>query len=166
MRNTMGYNKFMIELNIPGRGLIQLEHLVCDVNGTLAVDGQLLEGVKQRLSVLRDRLSLHLLTADTHGKQNTIDQQLNLKAVRIQPGNEDEQKAQYIRQLGAETVVAIGQGANDAGMLQAAGLGICILSVEGTAVKTLLAADLVAGNIIEALEMLEKPLRIVATLRK
>jgi P-type E1-E2 ATPase len=156
----------MIELNIPGRGLIQLQHLVCDVNGTLAVDGQLLEGVKQRLSVLRDRLSLHLLTADTHGKQNTIDQQLNLKAIRIQPGNEDEQKAQYVRQLGAETVVAIGQGANDAGMLQAAGLGICIYSLEGTAVKTLLAADLLAGNIIEALEMLEKPLRIVSTLRK
>ncbi len=162
----MGYNKFMIELNIPGRGLIQLQHLVCDVNGTLAVDGQLLEGVKPRLSILRDRLSLHLLTADTHGKQNTIDQQLNLKAVRIQPGNEDEQKAQYVRQLGAETVVAIGQGANDAGMLQVAGLGICIHSLEGTAVKTLLAADLVAGNIIEALEMLEKPLRIVATLRQ
>jgi soluble P-type ATPase len=51
-------------------------------------------------------------------------------------------------------------------MLQAAGLGICILSIEGTAVKTMLAADLVVGNIIEALEMLEKPLRIVATLRK
>jgi P-type E1-E2 ATPase len=162
----MGYNKFMIELNIPGRGLIQLQHLVCDVNGTLAVDGLLLDGVKQRLSVLRDRLSLHLLTADTHGKQNTINQQLNLTAIRILPGNEDEQKAQYVQQLGAETVVAIGQGANDAGMLQAAGLGICILSVEGTDVKTLMAADLVAGNIIEALEMLEKPLRIVATLRK
>jgi P-type E1-E2 ATPase len=156
----------MIELNIPGRGLIQLQHLVCDVNGTLAVDGQLLEGVKQRLSVLRDRLSLHLLTADTHGKQTIINQQLNLQAVCIQPGNEYEQKVQYVEQLGAETVVAIGQGANDAGMLQAAGLGICILSIEGMAVKTMLAADLVAGNIIEALEMLEKPLRIVATLRK
>jgi len=162
----MGYNKFMIEVNIPGRGLVQLQHLVCDVNGTLAVDGQLPEGVKQRLSALRDRLTLHLLTADTHGKQGIIDQQLNLKAVRIQPDKEDEQKAKYVQQLGAETVVAIGQGANDAGMLQAAALGICVLSAEGTAVKTLFVADLVAANINEALEMLEKPLRILATLRK
>jgi P-type E1-E2 ATPase len=162
----MGYNKFMIELNIPGRGLVQLQHLVCDVNGTLAVDGQFPEGVKQRLSALRDRLTLHLLTADTHGKQGIIDQQLNLKAVRIQPGKEDEQKAKYVQQLGAETVVAIGQGANDAGMLQAAALGICVLSAEGTAVETLFVADLVAANINEALEMLEKPLRILATLRK
>ena len=156
----------MIELNIPGRGLIQLQHLVCDVNGTLAVDGQLLEGVKQRLSTLRDRLTLHLLTADTHGKQDIIDQQLGLRAVHIQPGNEAEQKENYVKKLGAGTIVAIGQGANDAGMLRTAALGICVLSPEGTAVETLMEADLVVSNIYEALEILEKPLRIVATLRK
>jgi P-type E1-E2 ATPase len=156
----------MIELNIPGRGLVQLQHLVCDVNGTLAVDGQLVVGVKQRLSTLRDRLIIHLLTADTHGKQGIIDQQLNLKAMCIQPGKEDEQKADYIRNLGADTVVVIGQGANDAGMLRVAAVGICILSPEGTAVQSLLAADMVVANIHEALELLEKPLRIVASLRK
>ena len=156
----------MIELNIPGRGLIQLQHLVCDVNGTLAVDGQVPEGVKQRLSTLRDRLTLHLLTANTHGKQDTIDQQLNLEAVRIQPGHEAEQKATYVQQLGAGMSVAIGQGANDAEMLRIAALGICVFSPEGTAVETLQEADLVVANINEALDLLEKPLRIVATLRK
>lgn len=156
----------MIELNIPGRGVIQLQHLVCDINGTLAVDGQLLEGVKLRLSALKGRLTLHLLTADTHGKQDIIDQRLGLKAQRIQSGNEAEQKEEYVARLGADKVVAIGQGANDAGMLRIAGLGICVLSPEGTAVETLLGADLLVGNIFEALDMLEKPLRIVATLRK
>lgn len=156
----------MIELNIPGRGLLQLQHLVCDVNGTLAVDGQLLDGVKQRLSDLRDRLTLHMLTADTHGKQETIDQQLGVKAVRILPGNEVGYKENYVQELGAETVVAIGQGANDAGMLRAAALGICVFSTEGTAVETLKNADLVVSNIFDALEILEKPLRIVASLRK
>lgn len=156
----------MIELNIPGRGLMQLQHLVCDVNGTLAVDGQLLDGVKPRLSTLRDRLTLHLLTADTHGKQDTLDRQLGITAVRIQPGNEAEQKENYINKLGAGTCVAVGQGANDARMLQAAALGICVLSPEGTAVETLVGADLVVANIFEALDLLEKPIRIVATLRE
>ena len=156
----------MIELNIPGRGLVRLQHLVCDVNGTLAVDGQIPEGVKQQLNVLRDRLTLHLLTADTHGKQDGIDHQLNIHSIRIQPGNEAEQKAQYVHQLGADSVVAIGQGANDAGMLRAAAVGICVLSPEGTAVPALLEADLAATSITDALELLEKPLRIVATLRK
>ena len=156
----------MIELNIPGRGLIELEHLVCDVNGTLAVDGILQDGLVRSLSVIKDRLTVHLLTADTHGKQETIDHQLNLKAVRIQPGDEALQKAEFVRRLSAERVVAIGQGANDAVMLKEARLGICVLSLEGVAVETLMAADLVVPDIFSALDLLEKPLRIVASLRK
>lgn len=156
----------MIELIIPGRGLVELEYLVCDVNGTLAVDGQLFDGLVRPLTKLRDRLELHLLTADTHGQQQIIDRQLNVQAVRLQPGDEAIQKADYVRQLGAQGVVAIGQGANDAGMLQAAALGICVFSAEGVAVETLLAADLVVPDIFSALNLLEKPLRIVATLRK
>lgn len=156
----------MIELNIPGRGVLQLEHLVSDVNGTLAVDGQLQDGLSRSLRGLRDRLTIHLLTADTHGRQHTVDQQLGFQAVRIQPGDESVQKADYIRSLGAERVAAIGQGANDAAMLKEAALGICVLSAEGVALETLLAADLVLPDIFSALELLEKPMRIVASLRR
>jgi len=156
----------MIELKIPGLGLIELEHLVCDVDGTLAVDGKLQDGLVRGLSVLKDRLSLHLLTADTHGKQEIIDRQLNIKAVRIQPGEEARQKAEYVLRLGAESVVALGHGANDAAMLKEARLGICVFSPEGVAVETLQAADLVMPDINSALDLLEKPLRIVASLRR
>lgn len=156
----------MIELIIPGRGTIQLKHLVCDVNGTLAVDGQLHEGLPRLLNSLQDRLEIHLLTADTHGKQGIIDRQLGLQAKRVQPGQEARQKADYIIQLGADNVVAIGQGANDVAMLEAAVIGIGILSVEGIAQRTLLAADILVPDIYAALELLDKPLRIVATLRK
>jgi soluble P-type ATPase len=160
------YNNLMIELNIPGRGILEIEYLVCDVNGTLAVDGVLIDGLVRPLSILRDRLLLHLLTADTHGRQGLIDRQLSLEAVRILPGDEASQKADYVRRLGAEHVVAIGQGANDAGMLKEAGLGICILSPEGASLEALMSADLVVPDIHTAMELLEKPLRIVASLRR
>ncbi|HEY3311618.1 MAG TPA: hypothetical protein VGK00_08270 [Anaerolineales bacterium] len=156
----------MIELNIPGRGDLAIEHLVMDVNGTLAVDGILVEGVAKKIGSLRDRLTVHLLTADTHGGQASIDHLLNLRAMRIQPGNEAEQKAAYIRQLGAEHVVAIGQGANDAAMLRAAALGICVISAEGLAIETLQNADLLMSDILSALELFDRPLRLIASLRK
>ena len=156
----------MIEINIPGRSPLRLEHLVTDVNGTLAVDGQLIPGVAKQIGALSDQLTIHLLTADTHGRQALINQQLNLTAVRIQPGNEAEQKAEYVRQLGADSVAALGQGANDALMLDAAALGICVMSQEGVAVETLSASDLLLPNITAALELLDKPLRLIATLRK
>jgi P-type E1-E2 ATPase len=156
----------MIEISIPGRGTLKLEHLVSDVNGTLTIDGQLPDGLARTLGSLRDRLQVHLLTADTFGRQHQIDKQLGLNAVRVRPGGEGEQKAQFVEHLGAAGVVAIGQGANDAAMLKASALGICILSNEGAATETLLSADLIAPDIFSALDLLEKPLRIVASLRR
>jgi soluble P-type ATPase len=156
----------MIELTIPGRGDVTIEHLVMDVNGTLALDGVLLDGVSKRIGALRDRLQIHLLTADTHGRQTVIDQLLNLEAVRIRGGREAEQKAEYVRSLGADRVVAIGQGANDSLMLRESAIGICVLSTEGLATESLAAADLLMPDILSALDLFDKPLRLIASLRK
>ena len=156
----------MIELTIPGREPSRLAHLVTDVNGTLALDGVLIDGVAKRIAALRDRLAVHLLTADTHGKQAVIDEHLQMKAHRLTSGDEQAQKQAYVQNLGAASVVAIGQGANDALMLHAAGLGICVLSPEGAAAETLHACDIVVPNILAAFDLLDKPMRIVATLRK
>ena len=156
----------MIELTIPGREPLRLQHLVTDVNGTLAVDGVLIDGLAKRIASLRDRMEIHLLTADTHGRQTVIDEQLNLRATRVRAGNETGQKADFIRKIGAETVVAIGQGANDTEMLKAAALGICVMSREGVAIETFISADIIVPDIFAALDLLEKPVRIVASLRK
>jgi soluble P-type ATPase len=51
-------------------------------------------------------------------------------------------------------------------MLKAAAIGFCILSPEGTALEALLSADILVPNIYSVFELLDQPLRIVATLRK
>jgi len=158
--------KAVIEYDIPGTGKLQLEHLVTDVNGTLALDGDLLPGVADRLAALRGRLTLHLLTADTHGKQIQIDRELGLTGIRVQPGGEAAQKAAYVRSLRSESVVAIGQGANDAEMLAEARLGICVLSREGVSSEALRRAHVIVPDILAALDLLDHPSRLVATLRK
>lgn len=156
----------MIELRVPGRGRIALNHLVCDVNGTIALDGKLVDGVARSLRTLSDRLEIHLITANTHGAQDLINHQLSLTAHLLQPDDEASQKARFVESLGSESVVAIGQGANDVDMLRTAALGICVLSREGAAAETLLSADLVVPDILAAFELLEKPLRLIATMRK
>lgn len=156
----------MIELTIPGRGHFKLEHLVMDVNGTIAKDGRLLDKVAKPIGALRDRLTIHLLTADTYGRQEAIDLMLVMKATRLRPGDEAQQKGDYVRQLGAEKVVAIGQGANDAEMLEVAAIGIAVMSEEGLAVEALQKADLVTRDIYDALNLLEFPTRLIATLRR
>jgi len=38
----------MIEVTIPGKQNLILGHLVCDVNGTLALDGSLIPGIAEK----------------------------------------------------------------------------------------------------------------------
>lgn len=156
----------MLEINFPGQKQIKLAHLVCDINGTLTLDGRILEGVPEAVTLLKSKLEVHLLSADTLGKAGVIAETLGVSLHRIEPGNEARQKAAFIKQFGADTVAAVGQGANDRLMLKQAALGICVLSREGTAVPTLMAADLVVPDILAAFELLEHPVRMIATLRE
>jgi P-type E1-E2 ATPase len=152
----------MIALAIPGRGAYQLTHLALDLNGTLALDGRLIEGVPQRLQALHPRLNLNVLTADTYGTIDRIEQQLGFSTWRIS-GSAD--KARVVQELGETSVVAIGNGANDAEMLSKAILGIAVMGPEGTAREAIGAADIVVPNILVALDLLLNPTRLVATLR-
>jgi len=156
----------MIEIEIPGSGAFRLQHLVLDVNGTIAKDGRLLEGVRQLLQQLRSRLDIHLITADTNSTQDLIDRELDLTAIRIPTANQAKAKLDYIGGLGVDAVVAVGNGANDESMLEHAALGIAVIGPEGSAVKTVLKADIAVSEIRTALELLLHPNRIIATLRR
>ena len=156
----------MIELQIPGRGLVHLEYAVFDVNGTLAVDGVLVRGVETRIALLRGKLDVRLLTADTHGRQTEIDKKLKFKADRLKPGDERQQKASYVWQLGAERAVVIGNGNNDVEMLKAAAIGIAVIGREGAAHDALQSADVVTLGVNDAIDLLLNPIRLIATLRR
>ncbi len=157
----------MLEVEIPGFRRLALQHAVFDVNGTLALDGQLLPGVAARLEQLSGFLTVHLLTADTFGRQAEIDAILGLEGVVPQRGeSEAEQKAAYINGLGAQSVVAIGNGANDVLMLRSAALSLAILGPEGVAGAALSEAVIVVTSIEQALDLLLNPRRMVATLRR
>lgn len=152
----------MIQLDIPQWGVIELQHAVFDINGTLAIDGKPLPGVVDRLRRLAEHLSLHALTAGTHGNIAELQQLLDIPIQIIESG---EEKARYVQQLGAEHVVAFGNGRNDVRMLRLAALGVAILAGEGAAVGALQAADIVALGPVDAIDLLLNPKRLIATLR-
>lgn len=152
-------------LTIPGTGTLDLQHLVLDYNGTIARDGHLMSNLDKTLTELAEKITVHVLTADTGG---TVRQELEGLPCRlhiIASGNEAEQKEAYVQALGPDTVVAMGNGANDRLMLKTARLGIAVLEGEGTAASAILHADLVVRSMYDALGLLMVPQRIVATLR-
>jgi soluble P-type ATPase len=153
----------MIQIDIPLRGVLTLEHAVFDINGTLAVDGSVVTGVAERLRALGEMLSIHALTAGSHGNLEEIERALGIPLRRISTG---EEKYQFVQQLGPAKVVAIGNGMNDVGMLRVAALGIAVLSGEGAATMACQAADVLALGPLDAIDLLLKPQRLIATLRR
>jgi len=156
----------VLTVTIPGFGLLEIEHLVCDYNGTLARDGLLLDGVKERLCTLAAKLALHVVTADTFGQVRAAVADLPVRLTILPPSSQDLAKADYLRALGSERAAAIGNGRNDRDMLAAAALSIAVAGPEGAAAVTLAAADVVAPDILVALDLLAQPQRLVATLRR
>jgi len=155
----------VIEVDIPSFGKLALEHLVLDYNGTLAQDGDLLPGVREGLTSLAGRLTVHVLTADTFGKARRALEGVSCNCVVMAPEEQAQAKADYVERLGAAKVASIGNGRNDRLMLQKAALGMVILQGEGTATESLLAARIVCREIQDALDLLLSPLRLTATLR-
>jgi P-type E1-E2 ATPase len=151
---------------IPGRGSLSLSTLVLDLNGTVAIGGEIIPGIGARVKQLQARgMTCHLLTADTRGRGAATAATLGLALHRLRPGDEARQKEAFVREQGAGSTVAIGNGANDAGMLAAAALGIAVLQAEGTAIAALQAADVAVPDINAALDLLLYAQRLIATLR-
>lgn len=155
----------MLEINIPGHRKLILKHIVLDYNGTIAHDGCIIAGVKENLAALADKLKIHILTADTFGKAGSSLEGVKCELSILAPGAQDIGKLEYVKELGAEYAVCIGNGRNDRLMLKEAALGIAVILGEGAAVETLLAADIACTDIVSALELLTHPLRLIATLR-
>ena len=156
----------MIEIVIPGRGQYKLEHLVLDLNGTIALDGEIIEGVEERLQQLSSMLSISIITADTQGNAQRLEESSQLKIHKIDTGEEGAQKLKLVQQLAGENTVSIGNGSNDVAMLKEAALGICVLGQEGAAVEAMSNSDLVVPDINTALDLLLNPRRLIASLRR
>lgn len=155
----------MIDIEIPGSTNLRLSHLVLDYNGTLALDGDLLVGVTEIIQELANHLQLHVITADTHGTVAKKLADLPCSLHIIGYNEQDLQKDAFVRSLGAEKVVAIGNGRNDGLMLKTAALGIALVQEEGASIAAILQADIICNDILNAFALLLKPDRLKATLR-
>jgi soluble P-type ATPase len=117
------------------------------------------------LRVLADDVQIHVVTADTFGQAAAQLEGLPLRQTIISGASGGDAKLAYISRLGADGVVAMGNGRNDAQMLRAARVGIALVQGEGGAAEALAAADIITWGVLDALGLLREPRRLVATLR-
>jgi soluble P-type ATPase len=153
-------------ITIPHYGALVLEHLVLDYNGTLAKDGVLIEAVETLLPRLCAEYDVHVITSDTFGTVQKALEAFDVTVKVLQSDDHTLEKGKYVQTLVAEHCAAVGNGNNDAMMLDMAALGIALIGDEGCATRTLFASDIVCKSIDEALGLLLNEKRLIATLRR
>ena len=156
----------MLHLTIPGRGTYTLEHLILDLNGTIALDGEIIGGVRERLTKLSQSLEITVVTADTNKNVESLLKELPVSIYRINEGLEDEQKLAVVLRKGRDKTISIGNGCNDVSMLRESSIGICVVGREGASPEAMLASDLVVRTIDDAFDLFLQPHRLRASLRR
>lgn len=156
----------MLDINIPGCKKLKIEKIVFDLNGTIACDGKLIEGVKEGINGLAEDFDIFILTADTFGTAAELLKDIRAELVIIDECDGSKFKADFVEKLGRKRVIAVGNGNNDAQMLKNAELGIAVIGPEGTAKGALLGAELISRDIGDVFAMIANPRRLKATLRK
>ncbi len=156
----------MINIIIPGWGNMEIDNLLIDLNGTLSTDGEISSEVKERLDILSRDLNIYVLTADTQGTAEQMVSDLDVTLVKVPEEGSAEAKLKFLESLDPSRTVAVGNGNNDRLLLKEAALGILVLGEEGASISTLKDSDILVKSILNALDLLLKPKRLIATLRE
>ena len=154
----------MIRIEIPGRDIIEIEHIVLDYNGTIAFDGQIIEGAARRIRELCRSARVYVLTADTYGTVRAQCDGLGVEIKTFPRANASECKEEIVRALGGKVACA-GNGFNDIKMFDIAELAIAVMDGEGVCAALISHADVLVRSAEEGLDLLLKPDRLRATLR-
>lgn len=154
-----------MKIVIPEYKTLTLDTIFLDFNGTIAVDGVVPEGVKERLRILAEEFRIYVLTADTHGNAKEQCEDIPVILHTFPTGNARDYKKEIVKSMGSRHCVAIGNGRNDELMLREAALSIGVMDREGMSGGIFRTADLCVRSMEDALDLLIYPGRVIAGLR-
>ena len=154
-----------MKIVIPEYKTLDIDTLFLDFNGTIAVDGIIPAGVKQRLTALAELFRIYILTADTNGNAKDQCEGLPVILQTFPTGNAREYKKELIKATGSKHCAAMGNGRNDELMLKEAALSIAIMDKEGMYGRLFKEADLCVLSMQDGLDLFLYPNRIIAGLR-
>ncbi len=163
--DNLGGGIDLLIYEIPGRDNIEVQNIVFDYNGTIAVNGKLINGAMELINKLSEYVNIYILTADTYG---TVEKEcigINGKVLTFPKENAGQSKKEIVKDLGGDRTICLGNGFNDIPMFEESVLSLAIIEEEGTSGKLLAKADIATRSIIEALTILLNRNMIKATLR-
>lgn len=139
-----------MKYDVPEVGEIEINTIVFDLNGTLQVQKQIPDGVKERLQKLTEMgMEMVFFTGDARGNAHLIAEELGISFKKCVNGAEKEAA---MSDYDPETTAAIGNARIDIGTFKNAKLAIGTLQAEGIHVGILEHIDVLVPSIVDALD--------------
>lgn len=154
-----------MKIEIPGCRELNITSLLLDYNGTIAVDGIMRRGVRERIEKLAEQLDIYVLTADTHGTARAQCEGLKAAVHTFPVDHAMDYKREILDRIGGDRCACMGNGRNDTKMFEKAALSIGVLDQEGAYGRLLAMADLCVCSAEDGLDLLLYPKRLIAGLR-
>ncbi len=154
----------MILIQRPGQESIEIDYILIDFEGTLALDGRVHPKAKDKINLLSKRTKIYIFAKGEKEKIEETLRRVKAELFFLKEEDSSSKKLDLLLNLGAPRAVVIGNGLDDVPLMEEAGLSMVIIGKEGTSGKLIQTADLVFTNIVDALDFLLKPLRQKATL--
>jgi soluble P-type ATPase len=86
----------MVQIEFRESTKIEANYLICDYNGTLAIDGTLVPGVYDLLKLLEKEIEIYVITADTFGK---AEEKLIVSLLNLRWGTNNFKKLNWYKSL-------------------------------------------------------------------
>ena len=147
----------------PNKEIINIENIILDLNGTLAVNGQVSEKAKQLVVELKQLgYKLVLISGDIRGNAKNVAEELDLD---LYLGTNSSEKAKQMQRFDKEKTAAIGNARIDIGTFENAKISIATLQSEGIHSGIINYVDLIVPSIEDALNLFIDVKSLEATLR-
>lgn len=152
-----------MKYQVTGVGEIEINTIVLDLNGTLAVKGIIPDGVKERLLKLKELgIAVTLFTGDQRGNAQELCDDLGISFSKAKTS---EDKERLFLELDPETTAAIGNARIDNGKFKHAKVSVATLQAEGIHTGILEHVDVIVPSINDALDLFIDPDIFGATMR-
>jgi soluble P-type ATPase len=153
-----------MKYDISGVGIIEINTIVLDLNGTLSVMGEIVDGVVERIAALKKiGINVILFTGDQRGNAADFCTALGIE---FRKASNSAEKEKLFLELDYNTTAAIGNARIDIGKFKHAALSIATLQAEGIHAGILPYVDIIVPCITNALDLFIDPDALKATMRK
>jgi len=153
-----------MKIQIPKGETIEINTIVLDLNGTLAVKGIVSDKTKELILKLKElNYRIVLISGDIRGNAKIISDELGIELFL---GVTSQEKAEQMLQFDKETTAAIGNARIDIGTFENSKISIATMQSEGIHTEILRYVDVIVPTIEDALSLFIDIKSLAGTLRK